>query len=109
MSLSSILSTDAIDRAIKDCQAPDSFNCKTFFQLCGLTKKSPQEIKDVFHIIDSDGDGFIEEKELRLFLQQFSPGARLLSEKEAKTFLSVADNDSDGKVGADEFQALVMS
>ncbi|XP_041941795.1 parvalbumin 8 [Alosa sapidissima] len=109
MSISSILSADAIDSAIKDCQAPDSFNCKKFFQLCGLTKKSAQEVKNVFGIIDNDGDGFIEERELKCFLQKFSPGARALTEKETKAFLSVADGDGDGKIGADEFQAMVMS
>ena len=45
--------------------APDSFNCKKFFQLCGLTKKSAQDVKNVFSIIDNDGDGFVEEKELK--------------------------------------------
>ncbi|XP_063047482.1 parvalbumin 8 [Engraulis encrasicolus] len=109
MSMSSILSADAIDSAIKDCQAPDSFDGKKFFQLCGLTKKSAQEIKNVFGIIDGDGDGFIEEKELKCFLQKFSPGARVLTDKEAKAFLSLADGDGDGKIGAEEFQAMVSS
>ncbi len=45
--------------------APDSFNPKKFFQLCGLTKKSPQEVKNVFNILDNDASGFIEEEELK--------------------------------------------
>lgn len=45
--------------------APDSFNPKKFFQLCGLTKKSPQEVKNVFNILDNDASGFIEEDELK--------------------------------------------
>ncbi|KAG5854362.1 parvalbumin 9 [Anguilla rostrata] len=109
MSLTSILAADAIENAIKDCQAPDSFNSKKFFQLSGLTKKSPQEVKDVFCILDNDGSGFIEEEELKFFLQRFSPGARLLTDKETKSFLSDADDDSDGKIGAEEFQAMVLS
>merc|ERR1712137_1505643 len=109
MSLSSILSADAIDNAIKDCQAPDSFNCKKFFQLCGLTKKNAQEVKNVFGILDNDASGFIEEEELKFFLQRFVPGARVLTDKETKAFLCAADDDSDGKIGVDEFQALVMS
>lgn len=109
MALSSVLSADAIDSAIKDCQAPDSFCPKKFFQVCGLTKKSPQDVKKVFGILDNDGDGFIEEGELKLFLQRFSPGARALTDKEIKAFLSAADDDNDGRVGAEEFQAMVLS
>uniref|UniRef100_A0A672QL11 Parvalbumin n=1 Tax=Sinocyclocheilus grahami TaxID=75366 RepID=A0A672QL11_SINGR len=109
MSLSSVLSADAIDSALKDCQAPDSFTPKKFFQLCGLTKKSPQEVKNVFNILDNDASGFIEEEELKFFLQRFSAGARVLTDKETKAFLSAADDDSDGKIGVDEFQAMVLS
>jgi len=109
MSLSSILSADAIASAIKDCQAPDSFNCKKFFETCGLTKKSPGEIKNVFGILDNDASGFIEEEELKFFLQRFVPGARVLTDKETKAFMCAADDDSDGKIGVEEFQAMVLS
>ncbi|XP_062307974.1 parvalbumin 8 [Osmerus eperlanus] len=109
MSLTSILSADAIENALKDCQAPDSFNHKKFFQLCGLSKKSPQDVKNVFGILDNDASGFIEEEELKFFLQRFSPGARVLTDKETKAFLCAADDDSDGKIGVDEFQAMVLS
>ncbi|XP_026772005.1 parvalbumin 8 [Pangasianodon hypophthalmus] len=109
MSLTSILSADAIDSAIKDCQVPESFNHKKFFQLCGLSKKNPQEIRTVFGILDNDGSGFIEEDELKFFLQRFSSGARVLTDKETKTLLSAADDDGDGKIGAEEFQAMVLS
>ncbi|XP_056310373.1 parvalbumin 8 [Danio aesculapii] len=109
MSLTSILSADAIDCALKDCQAPDSFNPKKFFQLCGMTKKSPQDVKNIFNILDNDASGFIEEDELKFFLQRFSGGARVLTDKETKAFLAAADDDSDGKIGAEEFQAMVLS
>ncbi|XP_037112861.1 parvalbumin 8 [Syngnathus acus] len=109
MSLSSILSADAIASAIKDCQAPESFCPKKFFQVCGLAKKSPQDVKKVFGILDNDGSGYIEEEELKFFLQRFSPAARVLTEKETKSFLSAADDDNDGRIGVDEFQAMVLS
>ncbi|KAJ7989720.1 hypothetical protein DPEC_G00307450 [Dallia pectoralis] len=109
MSLSSVLSADAIDTALKDCQAPDSFNCKKFFQQCGLTKKSPADVKTVFAILDNDNSGFIEEEELKFFLQRFTPGARVLTDKETKAFMAACDDDSDGMIGADEFQAMVLS
>uniref|UniRef100_A0A3P9L5R1 Parvalbumin n=1 Tax=Oryzias latipes TaxID=8090 RepID=A0A3P9L5R1_ORYLA len=100
MSLSSILSADAIDKAIKDCQAPDSFCPKKFFQICGLTQKSPQDIKKVFGILDNDASGYIEDEELKFFLQRFTPSARVLTDKETKAFLVAADGDSDGRIGA---------
>lgn len=109
MSLTSILSADAIDNAIKDCQAPDSFCYKKFFKLCGLSSKTPQEIKNVFQILDDDKSGYIEESELKFFLQKFVPGARTLSDAEAKSFISAADDDNDGRIGAEEFQAMVLS
>lgn len=34
-------------------------------------------------------------------MQRFSAGARVLTDKETKAFLSAADDDSDGKIGAD--------
>lgn len=45
--------------------APDSFCPKKFFQACGLAKKSAQEVKKVFGILDNDGSGYIEEEELK--------------------------------------------
>jgi len=38
---------------------------------------------------------------LRFFLQRFSAGARVLTDKETKAFLAAADDDSDGKIGVD--------
>lgn len=109
MSLTSILSADAIDKAIKDCQVPDTFCPKKFFQDCGLSKKSAADVKKVFSILDNDNSGFIEEDELKFFLQRFCPGARALTDTETRNFLCAADDDSDGRIGADEFQAMVAS
>lgn len=45
--------------------AAESFNYSKFFELVGLKKKSPDDVKKVFHILDKDRSGFIEEDELK--------------------------------------------
>lgn len=37
----------------------------------------------------------------RFFLQRFVPGARTLTEAETKSFISAADDDSDGRIGVE--------
>lgn len=49
------------------------------------------------HFIDLI-DGFVW---IRFFLQRFFPGARTLTEKEIKSLLTAADDDSDGRIGVD--------
>ncbi|XP_069760717.1 parvalbumin, thymic CPV3-like [Narcine bancroftii] len=109
MEITDVLSVADISSALKECQAHDSFNCKKFFSTCGLSKKSAEEIRNVFRAIDDDNSGFIEEDELKYFLQRFSAGARVLSDNETKIFMAGGDKDNDGKLGAEEFVDLVLS
>ncbi|KAH0616927.1 hypothetical protein JD844_028405 [Phrynosoma platyrhinos] len=90
--------------------ATDSFNHKKFFELVGLKKKSQEDVKKVFHILDKDRSGFIEEDELKFVLKGFTPDGRDLSDKETKAFLAAGDKDGDGKIGVDgECSALESS
>lgn len=42
---------------------------------------------------------------IRFFLQRFVPTARVLTEKETKSLISAADDDSDGKIGVEGKQS----
>ncbi|XP_037133901.1 parvalbumin beta 3-like [Syngnathus acus] len=109
MAFAGILSDSDITAALAACQAADSFNHKVFFAKVGLAGKSAENIKKAFEVIDQDKSGFIEEEELKLFLQNFSASARALTDKETKAFLQAGDTDGDGKIGVQEFSVMVQS
>ncbi|XP_054463913.1 parvalbumin beta-like [Anoplopoma fimbria] len=108
MAFASVGLKDAdVAKALEGCKDAGTFKHKAFFAACGLSGKSGDELKKAFAIIDQDNSGFIEEEELKLFLQTFKAGARALSDAETKEFLKAGDSDGDGKIGADEFAAMV--
>ncbi|XP_078096758.1 parvalbumin beta-like [Mustelus asterias] len=107
MSMSTVLKSGDIDKALAECAG--SFNHKTFFATSGLSKKSDAELATVFGILDQDGSGFIEVEELKLFLQNFSGTARELNKSETEAFLAAGDSDHDGKIGVDEFKSMVKA
>ncbi|KAK2833539.1 hypothetical protein Q5P01_017428 [Channa striata] len=109
MAFAGVLNDADVTAALDACKAADSFNYKQFFKTCGLHGKSADDLKKAFSIIDQDKSGFIEEDELKLFLQNFKADARALTDSETKAFLKAGDTDGDGKIGADEFAVLVKT
>ncbi|MEJ1281780.1 oncomodulin [Cricetulus griseus] len=101
MSITDVLSADDIAAALQECQDPDTFEPQKFFQTSGLSKMSASQVKDVFRFIDNDQSGYLDEDELKFFLQKFQSDARELTESETKSLMAAADNDGDGKIGAD--------
>ncbi|XP_072277176.1 parvalbumin alpha [Pyxicephalus adspersus] len=107
MHMTDVLAAADISKAVAAFAAADSFNHKQFFVMCGLKAKSKDDMKKVFHILDKDQSGFIEQEELCLILKGFTPEGRNLSDKETTALLAAGDKDGDGKIGIDEFVTLV--
>ncbi|XP_053331416.1 parvalbumin alpha-like [Spea bombifrons] len=109
MALVGMLSEADISSALQSCNAPETFNPKIFIAKSGLKRKTKEELKKVFQILDQNKSGFLEEVDLKMFLKNFNHGARTLTDIETKSFMKTGDANHDGKIGLDDFQALVRA
>ncbi|KAK2833725.1 hypothetical protein Q5P01_017614 [Channa striata] len=107
MATGGILNADDVKKALDAFAVADSFDHKKFFAMVGLKAKSSDDVKKIFTVLDADNSGFIEEEELKFVLKGFAKDGRDLTDKETKAFLKAADKDGDGKIGVEEFIALV--
>ncbi|KAG5832520.1 parvalbumin 6 [Anguilla rostrata] len=107
MAMKDILKAEDIKKAMDACKVADTFDHKKFFEMVGLKTRSTDDLKKAFLALDVDNSGFIEEEELKFFLKGFATDGRDLTDKETKAFLRAADKDGDGKIGMEEFAAMV--
>ncbi|XP_013890042.1 parvalbumin-7 isoform X2 [Austrofundulus limnaeus] len=106
MVMTDLLKAEEIKKGL-DAFVGTTFEPKKFFEMVGMKAMSAENVKKVFQVLDVDGSGFIEEEELKFVLKGFSKDGRDLTDAETKAFLQAADKDGDGKIGIDEFEALV--
>ncbi|KAL4647831.1 parvalbumin-7-like [Arapaima gigas] len=107
MAMKDLLKPEDIKAALDAFKDADTFDHKKFFNMVGLKAKSAEDVKKAFKILDVDNSGFIEEEELMHVLKGFSSDGRELTVKETKALLAAGDKDGDGKIGVDEFEALI--
>ncbi|MDR8414345.1 EF-hand domain-containing protein [Nonomuraea sp. 3-1Str] len=61
--------------------------------------------KAEFERFDSDGDGLLTAAEIRQVNQAL--GGQGVTDEEVEAFIAAADSDGDGRIGLEEFVALV--
>ncbi|XP_073504097.1 parvalbumin beta-like [Phyllobates terribilis] len=108
-SITDILSSKDIDKAMADVEAGGFFQYKPFFRTSGLSSKSVKQVRKIYEFLDREFSGFIEEQELTKFLKILKHGARDLTPAETAAFMKAGDPNGTGKISPDAFAAMVRS
>jgi len=94
--------TDMVAEVDEDKSGTIEFN--EFLQMMANRQGDSEKIQKVFRVFDKNDDGFITSIELAKVMSDL--GERL-SEEELEEMMRWADKDGDGKVGFQEFAALM--
>merc|ERR1719402_388536 len=65
-----------------------------------------QELSNIFKQIDSDNNGFLEEKELTTMFQSFG---QKVKKKDIKKMMKYADANKDGRISYSEFKDMIQN
>ncbi|XP_056390283.1 oncomodulin-like isoform X2 [Hyla sarda] len=106
--MSSYLSDCNIDAALNECQEPGTFKAMKFFQTSEINKLTPPQVKEIFQLLDSNGDESLDKDDVSDFLKKFQSTARPLTGQETCNFFAEGDPNQDGKIGVNEFQDMVQ-
>lgn len=79
--------------------------------LCLMSKKfsennAEDEIREAFRVFDSDGNGFINRRELRAVMMNLG---EKLEEEEIECLIDDVDIDGDGQINYEEFYLMMTS
>eukprot|EP00930_Biecheleria_cincta_P058542 TRINITY_DN44356_c0_g1_i1.p1 TRINITY_DN44356_c0_g1~~TRINITY_DN44356_c0_g1_i1.p1 ORF type:complete len:172 (-),score=59.95 TRINITY_DN44356_c0_g1_i1:6-521(-) len=70
----------------------------------GLTEEQKQQLKEVFDLYDTDGSAAIDDKELKVLIQQLGFKA---SREELVAMMMSVDKDGSGEIELDEFLQMM--
>jgi len=73
-----------------------------------MVKKLAGTVENTFHMIDVDGNGVLDQEELKKALYKLGVRQDIL-ERDVKTLMKAADTDKDGVVSLNEFKNWYMS
>ncbi|CAJ0968736.1 unnamed protein product [Ranitomeya imitator] len=97
-SIRDILSPAAIDIAVDAVKIPGSFFPSVFFQAIGVTPRDFDVVKEIFNILDTNANEYIQIDEVGNILGSFQLGARKLTPSETAAFMKAGDPNNTGKI-----------
>jgi len=86
------------------CHLPLNLNLHSHHARTQTDRDSREDINKVFRLFDAEGRGYITVKEVARVARELGEG---LTESEAMEMVERADSNSDGKVTADDFYAIM--
>lgn len=71
-----------------------------------MSHKGADEMREAFKVFDMDGNGTIDEKELRVTMKKLG---EKLSDEDIRAMIRAADKNGDGKIDYEEFIKMMLA